>query len=75
MSVSSQSGGRATVVFSSIAQHTDHLDRCTGQASILQQGSTWLVDHIDVNCVTDGAPGGKKAKRKPPKAKQKPPKH
>jgi serine/threonine-protein kinase len=64
MSVTSQSGGRATVSFGSIAQHTDRVDRCTGQASLLQRGSTWLVDHIDVNCATDGARGGKKPKKK-----------
>ena len=48
--VTSQSGNSATVAFSSVAQHTNRTDRCTGQANIVRQGSAWLVDHIGVNC-------------------------
>lgn len=48
--VTSQSGSNATVEFSSVAHHTDRTDSCTGQATLVAQGSRWLVDHIDVNC-------------------------
>jgi eukaryotic-like serine/threonine-protein kinase len=64
--VASQSGNTATVEFSSVAQHTDHVDRCTGQATLVSQATRWLVDHLDVTCAGDGT--------KPPKAK-KPKKH
>jgi hypothetical protein len=64
--VDSQSGNTATVGFSSVAQHTDHVDRCTGRATLVSQATRWLVDHLDVSCAGDGT--------KPPKAK-KPKKH
>jgi hypothetical protein len=64
MSVTSQTGSSATVAFTSVAQHTDRTDRCSGQAALIAQGSQWLVDHIDVNCAADpgAAGGGPKAK-------------
>src|SRR4051812_18896145 len=48
--VTAQSGDSATVAFSSVAQHTDHVDRCTGQAKLVSQASQWLVDHLSVDC-------------------------
>ena len=48
--VTAQSGNGATVAFSSVAQHTDYVDRCTGQARLVQQASQWLVDHLSVDC-------------------------
>jgi serine/threonine-protein kinase len=48
--VTAQSGNGATVAFSSVAQHTDHVDRCTGQARLVRQASQWLVDDISVDC-------------------------
>jgi serine/threonine-protein kinase len=57
--VASQSGKSATVAFSSVAQHTDHVDRCTGQATLVSQATRWMVDHLDVSCASDG----KKAKK------------
>jgi serine/threonine-protein kinase len=50
LSVAGQTAGSATVAFSSVAQHTDRTDRCTGTASMVRQASGWLVDHISVNC-------------------------
>jgi hypothetical protein len=58
MRVTSQSGGSSTVAFSSVAQHGDHADRCTAQATLVSQGGQWLVDHLDaVNCASSKAPG------------------
>jgi eukaryotic-like serine/threonine-protein kinase len=48
--VTAESGNTATVAFSSVAQHTDHVDHCTGQAQLLRQASRWLVDHLSVDC-------------------------
>jgi hypothetical protein len=73
MRVTSQSGNAATVAFSSVAHHTDRIDRCTGQATLVGQGSQWLVDHIDVSCATDGAGGQGKKPKKAHKSKR--PKH
>jgi eukaryotic-like serine/threonine-protein kinase len=53
--VTSQNGDSAAVAFSSVAQHTDRVDRCSGQATLIRQASGWLVDHIGVDCATDGA--------------------
>ena len=64
--VTSQSGASATVAFSSVAQHTGYVDRCTGQAALVSQAARWMVDHLQVSCVHDG----KKPKR--PKQPQKP---
>jgi serine/threonine-protein kinase len=50
MRVTSQTGSAATVAFSSVAQHPDRTDHCTGQASLVKQGASWFVDHIDVGC-------------------------
>ena len=55
MRVTSQTGTTATVEFSSVAKHPDRTDHCTGQASLVKQGSSWLVDHI----VTSGTPPGR----------------
>jgi hypothetical protein len=58
MQVTSQSGGSATVAFSSVAQHGDHTDSCTAQASLVSQGGQWLVDHLDaVNCAGSNGSG------------------
>jgi serine/threonine-protein kinase len=62
--VTSQSGNSATVAFSSVAQHTDHVDRCSGQATLATQGARWMVDHLDVSCAGDGT---KPKKTKKPK--------
>jgi serine/threonine-protein kinase len=80
MSVTSETGGAATVSFSSIAQHTDHVDDCTGQAALARQGSQWLVDHIGVTCTTTGGGRAPKKVKKPkdrigPKNHKNPPKH
>ena len=48
--VTSQTGTSATVEFSSVAKHPDRTDHCSGQASLVKQGSNWLLDHIDVRC-------------------------
>ena len=48
--VTSQTGTSATVEFSSVAKHPDRTDHCNGQASLVKQGSSWLLDHIDVRC-------------------------
>jgi hypothetical protein len=66
MSVVGQSGGSATVGFRSVAQHTDYVDRCTGQAALVSQASQWMVDDISVQCARDG---------KKPKKPKKPKKH
>jgi hypothetical protein len=79
MSVTGQTRDSATVAFSSVAQHTDHVDRCSAQATVVRQGGAWLVDRLDsVVCNGGGAPAG--PKRPPGKAKghfkpPKPPKH
>jgi serine/threonine protein kinase len=44
------SGSTATVEFSSVAKHPDRTDHCTGRATLVKQGTHWLVDHIDVRC-------------------------
>ena len=64
----SQSGDSATVAFTSVAEHTDRTDRCSGEATLIAQGSQWLVDHVAVSCAPDG---GKKPK-KPKKASSAP---
>jgi serine/threonine-protein kinase len=48
--VTGQSGTSATVGFSSVATHTDRVDRCSGQATLVRAGGRWLVDHIAVDC-------------------------
>jgi eukaryotic-like serine/threonine-protein kinase len=50
LSVSKQGDSTATVSFSSIAHHTDRTDYCSGTADLVAQGSSWLVDHVDVAC-------------------------
>jgi serine/threonine protein kinase len=51
LSVASQQGTRATVAYSTVARHTDRTDRCTARATLVRQGGTWLVDHLDnVDC-------------------------
>jgi hypothetical protein len=64
--VTSQSGASATVAFSSVAQHTGYVDRCTGQAALVSQAARWMVDHLDVSCVHEGK------KPKQPKQPKKP---
>jgi serine/threonine-protein kinase len=68
MTVTAQSGGSATVAFSSVAQHTDHVDRCSAQATVVRQGGGWLVDGLD-SVVCNGATGPGGPKRPPGKAK------
>jgi hypothetical protein len=81
MSVTGQTASSATVAFSSVAQHTDHVDRCSAQATTVRQGGGWLVDRLDsVVCNGAGAPGRPAPKQPPGKAKghfkhPKPPKH
>jgi hypothetical protein len=62
--VTGQSGSSATVEFSSVAQHTDYVDRCSGQAAVMSEGGRWLVDHVDVSCARER---GKPRKAKKPK--------
>jgi serine/threonine-protein kinase len=62
--VTGQSGSSATVEFSSVAQHTDYVDRCSGQAAVVSQAGRWLVDHVDVSCARER---GKPEKAKKPK--------
>jgi hypothetical protein len=50
MRVTSRTASGATVEFSSVAKHPDRTDHCTGQASLVKHGPSWLVDHIDVGC-------------------------
>jgi eukaryotic-like serine/threonine-protein kinase len=48
--VTSKGARDATVAFSSVAQHTDRTDTCSGQATLVAQGSSWRIDNIDVSC-------------------------
>jgi hypothetical protein len=70
LDVTSQSGESATVSFSTVAQHTDRTDHCSGQARLVAQGSRWLVDHIDVNCASGGEATKPKDEKKPKKPKK-----
>jgi len=44
-----QTGDRATVAIRTIAQHTDHVDRCSGTVDVVRSAH-WLIDHIAVGC-------------------------
>jgi serine/threonine protein kinase len=70
LSVTSETGATATVAFSSVAHHTDRTDRCTGTATMVRASQQWLVDHIAVNCATDGSPQKPQKPQKPKKPKQ-----
>ena len=61
--ITNQSAGAATVAFSSVAQHTDRVDRCSGTAALVSQSGRWMVDHLDVTCAGDA---GKAKKPKKP---------
>ena len=67
--VTSQTDSGATVSVSSVAQHSDRTDNCTGRATLVAEGSRWLVDHIDVNCQaskkTDKTKKAKRSERSP----------
>jgi predicted Ser/Thr protein kinase len=71
LSVASQDGGSATVSFSSLAHHTDRTDSCSGQATLVAQGSQWLVDRVDVQCASDGGKPAKPEKPAKPKKAEK----
>jgi serine/threonine-protein kinase len=70
LQTTSQSADAATVRFRSVAQHTDHTDRCSGQANLVRSGQRWLVDHIGVNCATDRAQNKPSKQAKPNKPKK-----
>jgi serine/threonine protein kinase len=65
--VTGQNASSATVEFSSVAQHTDHVDRCSGQAEVVSQAGRWLVDRLDVSCAGDRGKPPKANKPKKPK--------
>jgi serine/threonine protein kinase len=72
LSVESQNGNSATVSFSSLAHHTDRTDSCSGQATLVAQRSQWLVDHVDVQCTSDGGRPAKPEKPAKPAKAEKP---
>jgi hypothetical protein len=47
LEVTEESGKSASVSFRSIARHESFTDRCQGSIAVVQQGGTWMVDHID----------------------------
>jgi serine/threonine-protein kinase len=47
LEVTEESGDSATVAFRSIARHDSFTDRCQGEIAVVQQGGSWMVDHID----------------------------
>jgi eukaryotic-like serine/threonine-protein kinase len=42
--------GTARVDIETVATHTDRVDRCKGKADMVEQGSGWVVEHLDVSC-------------------------
>ncbi len=52
LTVSRQSGDRATVSFQSIAHHTDRTDHCSGTIDVVRGGSGWLIDQLHVGGCT-----------------------
>ena len=44
-----QAGDRATVAIRTVAQHTDHVDRCSGTVDVVRS-ARWLINHIAVGC-------------------------
>jgi eukaryotic-like serine/threonine-protein kinase len=46
-----QSAGSASVSFSTVATHSDRVEECTGSATVVASGGSWLLDSIDaVDC-------------------------
>jgi hypothetical protein len=41
-------GNTATVSFSTVARHTDRVDRPDGTATLVRQGDEWKIDSLSV---------------------------
>ena len=46
--VAQVNGNTATVSFSTIAYHTDRIDRRTGTATLVRENGEWKIDSIEV---------------------------